>query len=568
MNENIAHRILVIDDQAAIHEDYRKILGRQALASSAALGKAAAELFGDDPATAIEWEGFDVDSAYQGEEGLELVQRSVAEGRPYAMAFVDIRMPPGWDGVETVRHIWEVDPEILIVICSAYSDYTWQELVRELGRNDRYLILKKPFDNIEVRQCAMTLTERWSVSRTDVLTGLLNRRAFRSYLNLEWERSTRHQFPLACAMLDLDGFKQVNDTLGHLAGDRVLRIVAQSMKAQCRASDCVCRYGGDEICVLLPHTSAQEAAMWAENTRGAFESSPITIGEKSVPMTVSIGIAERLAEDDRMERLVDRADQALIRAKAAGRNRLVLASTLNARALDEPRQRVDVWQGLVLSDVMTAPVVCIDAAATVAQAAQCLVQFHVHSAPVVDADGKLVGIVSQDDVFRILPHADAWALPVEQIMCRESGCYDEDAPPEAVCERLAATSTQCVFIVRGGRPIGMVSRRSLLRWYGNHASARAEGTVAAALRISGEIHPGQLADSAQSVAERATQLSRTVSGQADANPLSLTASLSHLQDLVDELLACSKPSHSPAIIKTGPDLPAFGSPGGPLTPLG
>ncbi len=106
----------------------------------------------------------------QGQQGFELVQRSIEEGRPYAVAFVDIRMPPGWDGVETVARIWEVDPEILVVICSAYSDYSWEEMVRRLGRNDRFLILKKPFDNIEVRQCAMALTralERLAHRRPD-----------------------------------------------------------------------------------------------------------------------------------------------------------------------------------------------------------------------------------------------------------------------------------------------------------------------------------------------------------------------------------------------------------------
>ena len=139
----------------------------------------------------IDWEGFDLSSAMQGQQGFELVQRSIEEGRPYAVAFVDIRMPPGWDGVETVCPIWEVDPEILVVFCSAYSDYSWEEMVRRLGRNDRFLILKKPFDNIEVRQCAMALTERWSVSRTDVLTGLLNRRAFQGHLKLEWSRAMR-----------------------------------------------------------------------------------------------------------------------------------------------------------------------------------------------------------------------------------------------------------------------------------------------------------------------------------------------------------------------------------------
>ena len=264
------------------------------------------------------WEGFELDSAFQGEEGFDRVKQSLEEGRPYAMAFIDIRMPPGWDGVQTVRKIWEVDPEILIVICSAYSDYSWEEMVSELGRNDRFLILKKPFDNTEVRQCAMVLAERWSVSRTDVLTGLLNRRTFQGHLHLEWSRCQRHHFPLACVMLDLDFFKRVNDDFGHSAGDVVLKIVAQQLQAQCRTNDFVCRYGGEEFCVLLPHTDEAGAACWAEHARQAIAAIPVAIGDRSLQVTASFGVAECLADGDLIDSLTERADQALLVAKTIG----------------------------------------------------------------------------------------------------------------------------------------------------------------------------------------------------------------------------------------------------------
>src|SRR5207237_7805350 len=104
---------------------------------------------------------FEVDSAFQGQEGLTMVLRAQEEGRPYAMAFIDVRMPPGWDGVETTARIWEVDPEVQVVICTAYSDYSWDEMLEKLGRSDRLVILKKPFDNIEVLQLANALTEKW-----------------------------------------------------------------------------------------------------------------------------------------------------------------------------------------------------------------------------------------------------------------------------------------------------------------------------------------------------------------------------------------------------------------------
>jgi PAS domain S-box-containing protein len=151
-------RILVIDDNPAIHEDFRKILA--APAESEAFEAISDELFGPDeskPALA----GFELESAYQGQEGLERVKRAVAAARPYAMAFVDVRMPPGWDGVETTSKLWEAYPDLQVVICTAYSDYAWEDLIAKVGQSDRLVILKKPFDNVEVLQLANALTEKW-----------------------------------------------------------------------------------------------------------------------------------------------------------------------------------------------------------------------------------------------------------------------------------------------------------------------------------------------------------------------------------------------------------------------
>ena len=94
-------------------------------------------------------------------EGLERVRQALAEGRPYAMAFMDVRMPPGWDGIETTAKIWEIDPDLQVVICTAYSDYSWSKMIEQLGQSDKLLILKKPFDNVEALQLATALTEKW-----------------------------------------------------------------------------------------------------------------------------------------------------------------------------------------------------------------------------------------------------------------------------------------------------------------------------------------------------------------------------------------------------------------------
>ena len=155
-------RILVVNDNRSIHSDFQKILaGERAIDRTRAMEAA---LFGEaaDTRQAV---CFELDSAYQGQEGFEMVRRAVAEGRPYAMAFMDVRMPPGWDGIETTARIWEVDPEIQIVICTAYSDYSWDQMGEKLGQPDKLVILKKPFDTIEALQLATALIEKWNLAR-------------------------------------------------------------------------------------------------------------------------------------------------------------------------------------------------------------------------------------------------------------------------------------------------------------------------------------------------------------------------------------------------------------------
>src|SRR6266404_1284092 len=154
------HRILVIDDNRAIHEDFKKIFGSTAEQESP-LAESEAALFGDVPLPAPSHPVFEFDSAFQGQEGLALIQRALEEKCPYAMAFVDVRMPPGWDGIETISRIWQEYPDLQVVVCTAYSDYSWEQMVEQLGHSDRLVILKKPFDTIEVLQLACALTEKW-----------------------------------------------------------------------------------------------------------------------------------------------------------------------------------------------------------------------------------------------------------------------------------------------------------------------------------------------------------------------------------------------------------------------
>jgi predicted signal transduction protein with EAL and GGDEF domain len=290
-------RILIVDDNRAIHDDFRKILGRTA-GGRDELNALDAELFGT--VTESPDEGFELDSAYQGEEAIEKVRRARVQGRGYAVLFVDVRMPPGLDGIETTVRLLREDPEVGIVICSAYSDHSWEEMTAAFGKTDRVLILKKPFDTVEVRQLAHALQRRWELARLasikvhdltalidaqtaelraanhalkqeaalreealrrlgesneqiralayqDGLTGLPNRRLFNEHLEKVLARSRRKGTEFAVLFIDIDNFKLINDTIGHQAADEVLRQLAASLNLLIRTDDLLDLYRETDI---------------------------------------------------------------------------------------------------------------------------------------------------------------------------------------------------------------------------------------------------------------------------------------------------------------------------------
>jgi diguanylate cyclase (GGDEF)-like protein/PAS domain S-box-containing protein len=162
----VNRRILIIDDTPSIHDDFRKTLGP---AASPENGWASTEeaLFGSTAAATVQ--GFELDSAFQGLEALGKVEAALAKDLPYAMAFIDMRMPPGWDGLETIERLWQVDPKLQVALCTAYSDYSWEDIAERLELGDRLLILKKPFDAIEIRQMASALTVKWQMTEDAAL---------------------------------------------------------------------------------------------------------------------------------------------------------------------------------------------------------------------------------------------------------------------------------------------------------------------------------------------------------------------------------------------------------------
>jgi diguanylate cyclase (GGDEF)-like protein/PAS domain S-box-containing protein len=487
-------RIIVIDDNRAIHEDFRKIL--VPAERSGDLDAAAEALFGQ---SANAQEGvapvaFELDHAYQGAEGYSKIVEARQAGAPYALAFVDMRMPPGWDGAETIERIWKDDPDLQVVICTAHSDYSWDELMMRFGQTDQLLILKKPFDTVEVSQLAGALTKKWNLAaqarmkldeleaivqqRTealrqeaaerarsaealadseqrfrrafddaaigmalvglddqlirvnaalcttlgyseqellqcsfqelthpdvsdhdrerraavaageadslqmetrlrdrqgdtvwvalamslvhtssgpqylvtqvqdisdrkraedqlrhealhDSLTGLANRALFRERLERCLERTRRRpDLHAAVIFIDLDRFKVVNDSLGHVVGDKLLIGAAQRLQACLRNLDTLCRYGddtlarmgGDEFVILLDHLD-QPASVERVAARIHDElSKAFQIDGHEVFVSASIGIAAVRRSYRNPEDILRDADTALYRAKASGKS--------------------------------------------------------------------------------------------------------------------------------------------------------------------------------------------------------------------------------------------------------
>src|ERR1700688_3278158 len=316
-------RILIIDDNASIHLDFRKVLSAQAEHSAqAALDVLEADLFGEAVDAAVR-PNFDVDSAHQGQEGVEMANRARAEGRPYAMAFVDMRMPPGWDGLQTIERLWATDPDVQVVICSAHTDYDWTEVVARLGHSDRLLVLRKPAEPIEVLQCATALSRKWEndklvrghvlrleqvitvrthgleaanrqlrhLATHDALTGLPNRVLLDDRLAQAMAQADRDQRSFALMVCDLDRFKLINDSLGHRAGDELLQEVARRLSAVARTADTVARFGGDEfVLVGCSLADAEDAMQLAARAIEALRA-PVRIAGIDVHVSPSIGIA-------------------------------------------------------------------------------------------------------------------------------------------------------------------------------------------------------------------------------------------------------------------------------------
>jgi len=464
-------RIIVIDDNPAIHEDFKKILDPAMNEKENVLSELDKALFEDKLTSTVkeaaQFPQYHVDFANQGREGVEIIKKALDENKPFCVAFVDIRMPPGWDGIETIQEIWKIDHWIQVVICTAYSDYSWEETIAKLGVSDNLLILKKPFDVTEVRQLASSLTEKWLLNvklqkhvtnlesiieeRTlalakslalvratlestadgifvedlegkivdyntifstmwqvpeailklnltknvlefeakqvidpeafiskmeylnknfeaevidelnlkdghcferyckphrmsdkivgrvwsfrdisdqkrmhqellfqathDKLTNLPNRRLLSDRMMQHLVFAKRNQTLVSVLLFDLDGFKSINDSMGHTSGDSVLKLVAKRVSEIIRGNDTLARLGGDEFVVVLSDSVEDPQAADLSKKIMDVIMQPFKLFNQEVSLSASIGISVYPKDGDSPEELLRKADGAMYSVK-------------------------------------------------------------------------------------------------------------------------------------------------------------------------------------------------------------------------------------------------------------
>lgn len=392
--QSAPRRLLVIDDQQEIHDTFARIF-RPSGDRDQALDEFESRFLVNAAAPAVvkpppRWSPtYELTHAFDGRAGVDLVRESLEIGRRYSVAFVDMRMPLGWDGLETTERIWQIDPSIQVVICTAHSDHRWDEVLERLGYNDRLLLIKKPFETDEVRQLALALGEKShleamrrrkfkelqqevelrkqveselrEMALRDTLTSLPNRsfllQRLQSVVDQRRREPTRHD---ALLFLDLDNFKIINDSLGHDAGDDLLNQVAARLKEcvrqqdfadRCtRGDDTTVRLGGDEFVVLLEHLADPKDALRVSRRIVQRLAEPFELGDRLVNIGTSVGVAyiDRYVRDG--SEALRNADTAMYRAKQSGKGRIaIFDQTMHEAVCErlemEERLRVAVRDG-------------------------------------------------------------------------------------------------------------------------------------------------------------------------------------------------------------------------------
>jgi diguanylate cyclase (GGDEF)-like protein len=336
-------RVLVADDEAGVRDAYRQILSEADMSSETAMFHNLRErLFSKAMQDQLAKGVSSSDTSFTpvfcdgAEAAVAAVREALAADDPFAVAFLDMRMPPGPDGVWAAARIRELDPAIEIVICTAYSDVDPRDIGAMVPPEEKLSYLQKPFHPHEIRQMTISLASKWRAEHRivklayfDALTGLPNREQSRSRLSSALTAAKQHQRMLAVLYLDLDNFKRVNDTLGHAVGDELLCLVAARLRSSLRADDTVdespgarsshiARLGGDEFIVILPNIRSTDDAAGVAARLIAELQEPMRLALHTLVVTPSIGVAVFPADGVEVDTLLRNADLAMYFAKRKG----------------------------------------------------------------------------------------------------------------------------------------------------------------------------------------------------------------------------------------------------------
>ena len=336
-------RVLVADDEAEVRDAYRQILLEADMSSETAVFHNLRErLFSKNMPDPMAKGPVSADTTFApvfcegAEAAVAAVRDALGVDDPFAVVFLDMRMPPGRDGVWAAARIRELDPAVEIVLCTAYSDVDPRDIGGMVPPEEKLSYLQKPFHPHEIRQMTISLASKWrsehrivKLAYFDALTGLPNREQLRNRLNSSLSSAKQHQRMLAVLYLDLDNFKRVNDTLGHAVGDELLCLVAARLRSSLRADDAVddvpssrsshiARLGGDEFIVILPNIrSADDAAAVAARLIAELQE-PMRLALHTLVVTPSVGVAMYPADGVEADTLLRNADLAMYFAKRKG----------------------------------------------------------------------------------------------------------------------------------------------------------------------------------------------------------------------------------------------------------
>jgi diguanylate cyclase (GGDEF)-like protein len=464
MNRPEAARILIVDENRAIHDEYRKIL--ESSENDGALIEQERRLHGEAGRLRSAALEFRLDSAYQGQEALRLVERASGEQFPYCVAFIDLRKPTGWESLETIQWLWAADPRLQVVLCCAQSEYNWKQIAERFGQSHKLLLLKKPFEPIEVLQFAHALTRKWRNERAlreqldslekvvtasaqgleaanrqlrhmathDPLTALPNRSLFDDRLNQAIAHAASSGERFALAMLDLDRFKLINDSFGHRSGDELLREVARRLTGTLRSVDTVARLGGDEFVLIIREIGAvEEATRVAQKVLDALQLA-IRMGEIDVHLSASIGIAFFPWHGTTLETLFAHADTAMYVAKQRGRKTVqCFAPHMDTVTQERVRLESDLYEALKRQQFELHYQPKVDAFSGRFRGAEALLRWH----------HPQRGLIAPDD-FIPLAEESGLIVPIGEWVVREAcrqirAWESEGLPPVRIAVNVSAT---------------------------------------------------------------------------------------------------------------------------------